>query len=412
MKRTRSTWTSKLLSLIIFCLMFLPGRAWAEESKLEINAKSYIVMDFESGAILEEKQMDEARPPASMTKMMSEFVVLDLIKEGKLKWEDQVTVSPRAAAIQEASIGLRAGEKETVKELFIAMAVQSANDATVVLAEHIGESEEKFVDMMNQKAKELGMNHTHYCYSTGLEKHLYPDPPQCDGKHVMSARDSAILAKELMKEHPDVLEITSIPNYTFGKGTSREMKVPNWNFMLPGSQVEYDGVDGVKTGYTDAAGYCFTGTAQRGSYRLVTVVMGTNSQINRFKETAKLLDYGFQEFEFQNLVPENKPIPKYEELSLPNGVEREVPVVAKTNVQLPTHKNEQDQYEIKVTYKPNLQAPINAGTVVGEAQVLYKGKEIPGMEPVEVITQTDIEEGSWFRLFFRDVGDTISDWFE
>lgn len=404
-----------MVSFIIFCVVFLQsGWAWAEESKPQVNAKSYIVMDFESGAILEEQQMDEARPPASMTKMMSQLVVLDLIKEGKLNWDDKATVSSRASAIKEASIGLRAGEQETIKELFIAMAVQSANDATVVLAEHVGESEEKFVEMMNQKAKELGMNNTHYCYSTGLEKYLYPDPPKCDGKHVMSAYDSAILATNLIKKHPDVLEITSLPKYTFGKGKPREMNVTNWNFMLEGSKAQYDGVDGVKTGYTDPAGYCFTGTAQKGPYRLVTVVMGTNSQLARFNETAKLLDYGFGEFEYNNLVPENTPIPEYEQLPLPNGVERGVPVVAKNNIQLPIHKDERDQYEVKVTYKPNLQAPISAGTVVGEATVLHKGAEIPGLKPVEVITQTDIEEGSWFRLFFRDIGDSlgVSDWFE
>lgn len=393
-------------------ILLSPASAYAANNLPQIEAKSYIILDFESGAMLGGLAEDEPRPPASMTKMMSQLIVLDHIKAGKINWEDEVTVSPRAAAIDEAQIFLQPGEKETVRELFIAMAVQSANDATAALAEHVAGSEEAFVELMNKKAAELGMKQTHFRNSTGLDMHLYPDPPDVDGDHVMSAHDSAILATQLMKSYPEVLEIASMPTYTFREGTAREQKVTNWNWMLPGLSQFYEGVDGLKTGSTNAAGYCFTGTATRGDFRLVTVVMGAGSKSSRFTETAKLLNYGFNHYVVETVVGEKKAIPGITSLALPNGVERLVPVVAKEEIKLPLHKDEKDKYEIVVTFEPNLQAPMAAGTVVGQAKVLYDGKEIKGIAPVDVVTTVDVEEASWIRLFFRDLGDTIRGWFD
>ncbi|SEM83618.1 D-alanyl-D-alanine carboxypeptidase family protein [Lihuaxuella thermophila] len=404
------------ISITYLCLLLLvlllPVQSYAAEELPGVRAKSYILMDFASGVILDEKAADQPRPPASMTKLMSAYIVLDKIEAGELRWEDEVTVSKRAAAIEEAQIHLKAGERETVRELFIAMAVQSANDATVALAEHVAGNEEAFVQLMNDKARRLGMEHTHYVNATGLDRKLYPVPPKVEGEHVMSARDAAILAVQLLRAHPDILQITALPTYTFRKGTPRQQKVINWNRMLPGLKQYYKGVDGLKTGHTNAAGYCFTGTAKRGDYRLVSVVMGTASETLRFTETKKLFDYGFQRYQLKTLIPEFKPVPGTPSLALPNGVERTVPVVVEEAIQLPVRMGEENKYQFKVTFNPGVKAPLGTGAVVGQVKVLYNGQEIKGLAPVNLLAAAHVEEASWFRLFFRDVGDTVKSWFE
>jgi D-alanyl-D-alanine carboxypeptidase (penicillin-binding protein 5/6) len=389
-----------------------PALSLAEEPAPNVKAISYILMDFDSGEILDAKNADQPRPPASMTKIMAAFIVLDKIKSGKIHWDDVVTVSKRAASVNEAQINLAPGEKITVRQLFIAMLVQSANDATVALAEYIAGSEEAFVNLMNKKAKELGMTHTHFHCATGLDDRLYPDPPKTPGPHVMSAYDTAILATKLIQTYPEVLKVTSILHYTFHKGTSRAMQVTNWDKMLPGLKFYYAGVDGMKTGHTDAAGYCFTGTAKRGDFRLVSVVMGTSSDDNRFIETRKLLDYGFKEYEPKVLAASGNPIPGAKAVALPNGVERTVPVVPAKTIKLPIHMGQYQNYQIKVTFNPNLKAPLAKGTVVGEARVVYRGQEVPGVAPVDVVTAQPVEEASWIRLFFRHIGDTVRGWFD
>ena len=396
------------------CFIWLvPVPVWAQAGELpQVEARSYFLMDFHSGAVLAKKNEDEPYPPASMTKMMSALVVLDEIAAGKLSWDDVVTVSKRAADVDEAQIHLTEGEEITVKELFDAMLIYSANDATVALAEHVGGSEEGFVKRMNEKAKEIGMKHTQYQGATGLDLHLYPDPPKVSGKHVMSARDTAILAATLIQKHPEVLEVTAMTKYTVRPGTDREQTVNNWNRMLPDFIYEYPGVDGVKTGHTNAAGYCFTGTAQREGYRLISVVMGTENDQKRFSETKKLLDYGYDQFSFTTVVPDHGKVKGQESLALPNGVERTVPVVVEEAVSLPIQDGEQRNYSVKVEFDSNVRAPLEKGTIVGKAYVFYDGRKMEGVKPINVVTAQSMEEGSWIRLFFRSVGDEISSWFD
>jgi len=403
-------WAGKtFLSFALLCSIPTPALAAAEPPPIE--AKSYIILDYESGAVLNGKEEEKKLAPASMTKMMTALVILDKIRAGELHWEDEVITSKRASAINEAQINLMPNEKELLQELFIAMLVQSANDATVALAEHAAGSEETFVEWMNQKAKELGMNGTHFRSATGLDLKLYPDPPDVKGKHVMPAHDTAILVREMIRNYPEVLQYTSISKYSFRRGTPRQQNVINWNKMLPGLKYQYAGVDGMKTGHTNEAGYCFAGTAKRGDERFVTVVMGAKSETKRFTETKKLLDYAFDEYELKELVSQNKPIPGAQPLPLPNGVERTVPVLAGKPIRLAIHKGEAKDYTFQVTYKPGIKAPIKKGTVVGEAKVFYKGQEVKGFDPVPVVTATGMEEGSWIRLFFRQVGDEVKSWF-
>ena len=396
---------------LLLCLVIYPFPTYAETEPPQIHAASYIVMDYQTGVVLSEFQSQIPKPPASMTKMMTEFVVLDEIKKGRMKWEDKVTVSPRAAAIDEAQVHIVAGDQISVKELFIAMAVQSANDATVALAEHVAGSEEKFVEMMNKKAKELGMKQTHFWNSTGLNKESLPDPPGGDERHVMSAYDAAILAQKLIKQHPEVLQFTSLSKFTFLENTPRAHLYYNWNRMLPGLEQYYRGVDGFKTGHTNAAGYCFTGTAKRGELRLITVVMGTKSQVARFAETKKLFDFGFDQLEMKTLITAQKPLPKNERFPLPNAVERSVSVVAGQSIRLPIQKDEQDQYTYQVNFKKDIQAPIKKGTVIGDVRILYRGKEIETVDPIPLIANENMERGSWFRLQLREWGDKLNRFF-
>lgn len=395
------------ISFVCFCLsLSTPAYVFAAPPQISsVGATSYIVMDYETGTVLAASQADQPKPPASMTKMMTQFVILDQIKQGKLQWDEMVTVSPRAAAIDEAQIQLIANEKMNVRELFIAMSVQSANDATVVLAERVAGSEESFVKMMNQKAKQLGMKNTHFWNSTGLNKGSYPDPPGGNEKHVMSARDTAILVSQLIKAHPDIIKFTSMPKYTFFKGTPRERQYDNWNQMLPGLDKYYQGVDGFKTGFTNAAGYCFTGTAKRGPFRLLTVVMGTKSQGARFTETQKLLNHGFDQYEVKTLIPAQHSVPHHGHLMLPNGVEKSVPVVVKEQIRLPVNKKE--AYTYQVTFKKGLKAPVPKGAVVGEVKLLDRGQELEGFSPIPLVTYTAVEEGSWLRLLFRGWGERL-----
>lgn len=405
---TQKKFTFYFALIFFFSLSLWYPSAWAEEVELPpIQAKSYILMDGDSGLILAEKNSDQQLPPASMTKMMTEFVIMDLIKQGKLRWDEKVVVSPRAAAINEAQIHLMENDEVTLKELFIAMALQSANDATVALAEHVAGSEEKFVELMNEKAKQLGMKNTHFWNSTGLNKGSYPDPPGGDETHVMSARDSAILAAQLMKAHPEIIEYTSMSKYTFFEGTPRAQSYDNWNKMLKGLEQYYPGVDGFKTGHTNAAGHCFTGTAKRGPLRLVTVVMGTESQTARFVETKKLLDYAFRHYQVETLLSAKESVPNQEHMTLTNGIERKLPVVVKDQIRIPVRKEQKDQYTYRVTYKQDLKAPIEKGTVVGEVQLLYQGKPMDGIKPVPLIAQTDMEKGNWLRLLLRNWSDQV-----
>ncbi|MDR6225351.1 D-alanyl-D-alanine carboxypeptidase family protein [Desmospora profundinema] len=387
----------------------IPVHAMADEPAvpLDIQARSYVLMEMESGRVLADENSDIPYEPASLTKLMTEYVLLRKVEKGELAWDETVTISANAASIGEAQVFLRMGEKRTVEELFHALSIRSANDAAVALAEHVAGSETKFVDLMNQTATELGLTDTHFRNSTGLPMWLYRDPPRVGGKHHMSAADVAELTRRLLLDFPEIRQIISHSRYTFRNGEPREMRLRNTNEMLPGLAHYYEGVDGVKTGYTRKAGYCFAGSAERGDVRLISVVMGTVSHIQRFRETAKLLDHGFDQIEWMDFVQKGDPIPGMAQASVKNGVETEVALAADGNVRYPVRKGEEDHYSWDVSLTGELEAPLRAGTVVGKAKFVYDGEEVDGIEPVPVVVAEDVEAAGWFRLFFR----RIANWF-
>ncbi|WP_123040889.1 D-alanyl-D-alanine carboxypeptidase family protein [Cohnella candidum] len=261
---------------------------------LHLEVRSAVMMDADTGEWLYAYRGDEALPPASMSKMMTELIVLDDAAAGKLSWEDRVRVSEYAAGVTGASMGLRAGQNVTVRELFEAMAVHSANDAAVALAEYAAGSEKAFAERMNRKAKQIGLSEeTVFANATGLSREDVAafEAAAADGETEMSAKDAARLAVRLIRTHPELLETTKL---AFAPRTDSQAALQTTNEMLPGQRFGTAGNDGLKTGYTGRAGYCFTGTTMREGKRLVTVVMGTSTPEARFEETRKLLEYGWE----------------------------------------------------------------------------------------------------------------------
>jgi len=409
----------KLLSLAIVVitttLLGTSFQASAAEAQpnLNIAVKSAILVEASTGKVLYQNNADVALPPASMTKMMTEYLVLEAVKNKKIKWDEPVPVSEYAFFIarmsDSAGVYLNMGESHTVKELYKAMAIASANDATVLLAEKVGGSEQAFVKMMNDKAKQLGMTNTYFATSSGLpagELQQYK-PANFDGRdNVMSARDSAILARALIRDFPEALEFSKIPRYVFREGQANPIPKANYNWMLPGLPNEYPGVDGLKTGYTAEAKYCFTGTAVRDGMRLISVVMGTESETKRFVETRKLLDYGFSNYKLTKKLEKGATVPGFEAAPVKQGVDLTVPAVTGNVVNVLSKVGEESKYKPVVTFN-ELTAPIKKDQPIGK--IMMTGDDGLGyLQPddakkggVDMVAAQDVEEASWIRLLFR-----------
>ncbi|WP_139492640.1 D-alanyl-D-alanine carboxypeptidase family protein [Brevibacillus dissolubilis] len=427
----KSRWTSRLvgavLSVTLFCssLMMSATQAGAQEvaPNLQLAVKSAILVEASTGKVLYKNNPDIPLPPASMTKMMTEYLVLEAVKQNKIKWEDQVPVSEYAFWVAKmsdsAGVYLNMGESHAVKDLYKAMAIASANDATVLLAEKVAGSEPNFVQMMNKKAQELGMTNTFYATSSGLpanELGQYAPTANNGRDNVMSARDAAILARALIRDFPDALEYSKIPRLTFREGTANPLKKANYNWMLPGLPNEYPGVDGLKTGYTAEAKYCFTGTAIRDNLRLITVVMGTDSEQKRFVETKKLLDYGFSTFKLTKKLDKGASIKGFETAPVSKGVELEVPAVIESDLNDIGKIGQDGKVEATVEFNKDLVAPIKKGDVIGK--VILKGETYEYLSPSEtqksginVVAAQDVEEASWIRLLFRSIIQFFGDMF-
>jgi len=418
----RKTWTKRLTGLFLSVAVFataMGGAATkadaAPAANLQLAAKSAILLEASTGKILFSINPDVPLPPASMSKMMSEYLVQEAIKQKKINWDEQVPVSEYAfyvAKISDASgVYLNAGESFTVRELYKAMAVVSANDATVLLAEKVAGSEPNFVQMMNKKAKELGMTNTSFVTSTGLPANeLGPYSVQTDQvENLMSAGDSAILARALIRDFPEALEISKIPRLTF-RPDKPEDKKANYNWMLPDLNNYYPGVDGLKTGYTQAAGYCFTGTATRDNMRLISVVMGTENETKRFVETKKLFDYGFSSFKLTKQLDKGAAVKGFETAPVKNGVELTVGAAAGSQVNVLTKIGSEAKFTPTVTFQ-ELTAPIKQGQVIGKLVMKEEGAkdadylqaEDAAKAGVDLVASQEVEEGSWIRLFFRSI---------
>jgi serine-type D-Ala-D-Ala carboxypeptidase (penicillin-binding protein 5/6) len=392
----------------------------------QLDAKSAILMDAETGQVLYQLNADVPAPPASMSKMMTEYLVSKAVKQGKLSWDETVKVGENASQQIGSRIFLAQGDQHTIKELYIAMAVGSANDATTQLAETVAGSEEAFVKLMNSTAVELGMTTAHFINSTGLDRTDMPAKyrPSTQGETVMSARDSAILAYHILKDEPEFLDTSKIQKYKF---RPRDKKaIDNWNWMLGSNKdnpnlrkFAYEGVDGMKTGHTSNAGNCFTGTALRNGTRLIAVVMGVPGGVNdgkRFLETAKLFDYGFNNFEKKTIIQAKATVPGYETLMVKNGVSTKLPVVTASDITVLIPKGQPVAavvQEVKSTTDP-LVAPIKLGDKVGKVTYKYKDPSTQQDKSItiDLIAAQGVDKASWWRLLLRAIGDFFSGLFK
>lgn len=389
---------------------------------LGLNVRSAILIEPVSGQVLLDLNGDLALPPASMTKMMTEYIVADLVKQGKFTWDDVVTVRENAAKTVGSRIFLAEGDQHTIEELYIAMAVGSANDATVALAEHVAGSEQAFVQMMNDEAKRMGLPTAHFANSTGLDIADMPKEFQpTDGKEtVMSALDAAILAKYIVTDHPDFARFTSLQTYQF---RDRDTKpIVNYNWMLEANknvtnfkQFAYEGLDGLKTGHTTKAGNNFTGTAERNGMRLISVVMGTKTDKARFVETRKVLDFGFNNFEPKQIIAPKATVAGTETVTVKKAKNTEVPVVSDEAVSFVVPKGADTstvQAKVSLT-EEGLVAPLKQGTKVGTVTYSYKveGLNQTLEKTVNLITAEDAEKAGWFKLLLRAIGEFFSDLF-
>lgn len=418
---------AKGLYAFIFALAFIclwqPNIIQAKT--LETKAETAIIVDFDTGKILYAKDENEALPPASMTKMMTEYIVLEQINNGDISWDTTTKISDYAYSISAnnafSGVGLRQNVDYTVKDLYNAMAINSDNATTVALAELIAGSEGKFVEMMNEKAEELGLPDYKFVNTTGLDNESlegnHPEGTSADDTNLMSAKTTAMLAYHLVKDYPEVLEFSSIPSTTFDG-----QEIRNWNWMLPhkASYLKpffYEGVDGLKTGNTDLAGYTFTSTAEKDGRRLITVVMKTNSIEERFKETAKLLDYGFTQFEEKEVFPKGY---EYENNAIPvaKGKEDEVKTVLGDSLVSTVKKGEEEKYKVKVTLDESLldddgklTAPVKKGDKIGTAVLTVDDGEDFGYildkdskSTVDIVAMNDVEKKNWFSLMLSGIG--------
>ena len=351
-------------------------------TNLAENAKSAIMIESSTGKIIYEKNSHDKLPMASMTKMMTLLLVMENIENGKLKWDESVTASEYAASMGGSQIFLQPGEEMTVEDLVKGICIGSGNDASVAMAERIGGTEENFVKMMNKKAKDLGLKSTNFVNACGLDA----------DNHYSSAYDMAMIAKELVK-HKKILNYTGTYEDYLRKDTNNSFWLVNTNKLVR----YYSGVDGLKTGFTETAGYCITTTAKKNNMRLITVVMGEPSSSIRNKETTTMLDYGFNTYKMDNLLTKDKVISK---TKVNLGTKEKVSVVPKEDINILDSKSGTKR---NVSYKlklDNVNAPIKIGDSVGKINIIENNKIIM---TIPATVKENINKANIFIVYLRNL---------
>ena len=341
----------KYLLLIIF--IFIPFNVFASE--LIPNGKSGILIEAKSGKIIYEKNKDERVSIASLTKMVGQLIILEDIKNNKIKWDDMVTVSHNASGMGGSQIYLEEGEKISVEDLMKGISVASGNDAIVAMAEYISGSEEKFVARMNEIAKKLGLKNTHFSNCTGLD----------EKNHYSSSEDMAIVARKLVVNYPEIIRFSSIYEDYLRKNTDRKFWLVNTNKLIN----FYDGADGLKTGHTDDAGYCLAATAKRNNLRFIGIVLGEKDSKVRNKEMVEMLDYGFNNTKLKCLEAKNKVVDK---INFDKSDKEVANVVLKNDLCVIEDKNTDKKYSYDIKYY-NYKLPLKKGDEIGKIIVKNDG---------------------------------------
>lgn len=372
----------KKILLIIMSFFVLNLNVLAEED-FAPNGKSAILVDNLSGKVLYEKNADEKLAPASMTKLASMLMVMEAIDNGNLKFEDKVTISEEAANMGGSQVFLQTGEVYTVYDLLKSVAIASGNDAVVALAEKIGGSQSGFIDMLNKRLKEIGATNTNFVNAHGLD---------AEG-HYSTARDMSIIARELLK-HPKILEFTSIYEEYLEKNDGSRIWLVNTNKLVR----FYDGVDGLKTGFTKTAGYCLTATASKNNFRLISVVMGEDTSENRSSDIVKMLNYGFNTFKINIIKTKGESLGK---VRVEKGKQDKANIVL-LNDATEILKNTDPVTEYNFNLKVNkIKAPVKVGDIVGTAEIIDSEGNI--VDEVDVTVEKDIKKANILDYMLRNL---------
>ena len=365
---------------ICVCFMIQSVVVFAEgNTDLGLNAKSAILMEESTGNILYESNPDERLPIASVTKVMTMLLIMEAVDSGKISLDDMVTVSENAMSYGGSTMFLETGEQLTVNDMLKGIAVASANDGCVAMAEHLAGSESAFVDMMNEKAKELGMENTHFMNTNGLD----------EDDHYSSARDVAIMSRELMK-HETIFNYTSIWMDTLRGG---KFQLANTNKLIR----FYDGANGLKTGSTSKALCCLSAAAKRNDMQLIAVVLGAPTSAERFASAKSLLDYGFANYAVNTQITAGDEVQK---IAVEKGVDKEVGVVAGDSCSTLVKKGQEDNITKEIKIDETITAPIEAGQKIGTMTISRDG---------EVIADIDLNASSAVEK--KGIGLIIKDFF-
>ncbi|OLO42676.1 D-alanyl-D-alanine carboxypeptidase [Alkalihalophilus pseudofirmus] len=376
---------SSLLSFVLVMSMFATSGLAAEKGvQLAPESSSAILIERDTGTILFEKNSDKELPPASMTKIMTMLLIMEALDKGKIRYDDKVRTSERAASMGGSQIFLEPGEEMTVTDMLKAIAVASGNDASVAMAEHIAGSEEEFVRMMNERAKELGLQNTNFNNSNGL-----PSPD-----HYTTAKDLALMSKELLK-YQDITKFTGIYEDYLRQNTEKKFWLVNTNKLVK----FYPGVDGLKTGYTSEAKYCLTATAEKNGMRVIAVVMGAPSPKERNRQITEMLDYAFSQYMTHKLYDREHELAQ---VKVSKGALNKVGAVTAEPVSLLTKKGEtvEDMIE-NVRIVEDLKAPIKKGDKIGALIIENDGKVV---SETDLVAAEDVHSASWWKLFKRTLG--------
>lgn len=360
-----------LLALTLLLSSGITARAEPIPPPPQVPVRGYILLDHQSGNVLAELKSDERMEPASITKLMTAYVLYKALQSGKIHLNDQVTISERAWRTQGSKMFIKIGSQVSVEDLLMGMVVQSGNDATVALAEHLAGSEETFAKLMNQEAEQLGMKNSHFTNAPGL-----PDP-----NHYMSARDIATLTRALIRDFPDQYARYSVRSFKYNN-----IEQQNRNRLL----LTDASVDGVKTGHTESAGYCLVSSAKRNDTRLIGVVLGAQKERERFQASQALLNYGFSFYESRKLHDANTPIVT---TRVWKGQENELPLGVMYPLYVTVPKGQAAQVSTTTTVQPTIIAPVQKDQPFGEIMVKLGDQE---MSKTPLVALQEVPESGWF----------------
>jgi serine-type D-Ala-D-Ala carboxypeptidase (penicillin-binding protein 5/6) len=379
----------RIVSIVLASIMFITIAtpfASAEENGVQLaeNAKSAILIERDTGKVLYEKNSNEKLSPASMTKIMTMILIMEALDKGKLTMDEKIRTSEYAASMGGSQIFLEPGEEMTVEQMMRGIAIGSANDASVAMAERLAGSEEAFVEMMNKKAKELGLENTAFKNATGL-------PVE---NHYSTAHDMAIMGKELLK-YENITKFTGTYESYLREDTDKKFWLVNTNKLVR----FYPGVDGLKTGFTQEAKYCLTATAEKDGMRVIAVVFGAPSPKDRNAEVTKMLDYAFSQYKTQPMFERNHVMGT---VKISKGTKNTVDAVTSEPISLLSKKGESiENVKQKVSIKKDLKAPIKKGDEIGKLIIEKDGEKLI-QSPL--VAKSSVNEANWWDLFKRSFG--------